>query len=36
MAKMMQDDSNYVTEYNEVIAEISKICALILFNSKNP
>ena len=29
MSKMMQDESNYVAEYNEVIAEISKACALI-------
>ena len=36
MSKMMQDESNYVAEYNEVIAEISKVCALIQYNIKNP
>ena len=36
MSKMMRAESNYVTEYNEVIAEISKICAIIQFNNKNP
>ena len=29
MTKMMQDESNYVAEYNEVIALISKICGNI-------
>ena len=34
MSKMMQEgqESNYVTEYNEVIAEISKICGIIMAN----
>ena len=38
MSKMMaedsQNESNYVTEYNEVIAEISQICGHILANTK--
>lgn len=36
MTKMMQDESNFVSEYNEVIAEISKICSHIMANSKQP
>ena len=35
MSKMMAEEdekSNYVTEYNEVIAEISKICITITTN----
>ena len=38
MAKMMQEghESNYVLEYNEVIAEISKVCSLILANQRAP
>jgi len=29
MSQMMQDESNYATEYNDVIALISKICGNI-------
>lgn len=36
MTKMMQDESNAVAEYNEVIAEISKICSHIMTNQKQP
>ena len=40
MTRMMQEgsqnESNYVTEYNEVISEISKICAAISTNQANP
>lgn len=32
MTKMMQDESSAVAEYNEVIAEISKICSHIMSN----
>lgn len=32
MTKMMEDESNAVAEYNEVIAEISKICSHIMTN----
>ena len=38
MTKMMQegstDESDYVIEYNEVVAEISKICNVIMTNQK--
>ena len=40
MSKMMQEgsqnESNYVTEYNEVVAEISQICNMIMANQKAP
>ena len=40
MSKMMQEgtknESNYQTEYNDVVAEISGICNTIMANQKAP
>lgn len=40
MSKMMQEgsqnESNYVAEYNEVIAGISQICGQIMLKNKQP